>query len=101
MIHPASNSTISVRGVFFIDPDNVVQAIYFYPVSVGRNTDEILRTVLALQTTSADEVLTPANWKAGDDLLVPFPPLKDPNNPNVTPNGYYNLSWFMWYKEVN
>ena len=52
MIHPETNSTKSVRGVFIIDPDNVVQAIYFYPMNVGRNTDEILRTVTALQTSA-------------------------------------------------
>jgi peroxiredoxin 2/4 len=101
MIHPASNTTKSVRGVFIIDPDNVVQAISFYPFSVGRNTEEIIRMVSALQTTASDKVLTPANWTTGSDVLIPFPPQKDPNNPSVVPAGYYNLAWFMWYKEVN
>jgi peroxiredoxin (alkyl hydroperoxide reductase subunit C) len=101
MIHPASNTTKFVRGVFIIDPDNIIQAIYFYPMHVGRNIDEILRTVEALQTVAVDKVMTPANWKPGDDLLVPFPPnteLIDPKNPPV---GYYNTAWFMWFKEIN
>lgn len=101
MIHSNSNTTKSVRGVFIIDPDNIVSAIYFYPMDVGRSTDELLRMVEALQTTSADKVLTPANWKAGNDVLLPFPPKSDLATPNVAPNGYYNLAWFMWYKKAN
>ncbi len=100
MIHAASNTTKSVRGVFIIDPDNVIQAIYFYPSSVGRNTDEIVRMITALETTSADKVMTPANWKAGNDVLIPFPPKTDPANPEAVPAGYYNLAWFMWYKKA-
>jgi peroxiredoxin (alkyl hydroperoxide reductase subunit C) len=101
MIHAASNSTKSVRGVFIVDPDNVIQAIYFYPMNVGRNTDELVRMVTALKTTAASKVMTPANWSAGSDVLIPFPPQTDPKNPNVAPEGYYNLTWFMWYKKVN
>ena len=56
MIHPASNTTKAVRGVFIIDPDNIIQAIYFYPHSVGRNTDELFRMVTALQITSSGKV---------------------------------------------
>jgi peroxiredoxin (alkyl hydroperoxide reductase subunit C) len=100
MIHASSNTTRAVRGVFIIDPDNIVQAIYFYPMSVGRSTDELVRMVTALQTTSAEKVMTPANWKAGNDLLIPIPPEMDPKNPTVVPEGYYNLAWFMWYKKT-
>jgi peroxiredoxin (alkyl hydroperoxide reductase subunit C) len=101
MIHPLSNTTKSVRGVFIIDPANIVQAIYFYPLQVGRNTDELLRMVSALQTTSASKVLTPVNWRAGNDLLVPIPPQTDPNNSNAVPAGYYSPSWYLWYKKSN
>ena len=55
MIHPETNSTRSVRGVFIIDPDNIIQAIYFYPMNVGRNTDEILRMISALETTRSNK----------------------------------------------
>jgi peroxiredoxin 2/4 len=101
MIHPASNTTQAVRGVFIIDPDNIVQAMYFYPRSVGRSTDELFRIITALQTTSAAKVLTPVNWKAGNDLLIPIPPKTDANNPTAVPVGYYSPVWYLWYKKAN
>jgi peroxiredoxin (alkyl hydroperoxide reductase subunit C) len=99
MIHPESNSTISVRGVYVIDPDNVIQAIYFYPTSVGRNTDELIRTVIALQTTSTGSVLTPVNWKAGNDVLLPTPPKTDVTGKTSVPEGYYSPVWYLWFKK--
>jgi alkyl hydroperoxide reductase subunit AhpC len=107
MIHPETNSTKSVRGVFVIDPNNVVQAIYFYPMNVGRNTDEILRTVTALQTsaqesTTASHVLTPVNWSPGKDLLVSIPPKAEASKTSTdVPNGYYSPVWYMWYKKAS
>jgi peroxiredoxin (alkyl hydroperoxide reductase subunit C) len=101
MIHSATNSTRDVRGVFVIDPDNIIQAIYFYPMNVGRSTDELLRIVSALKTTSAAKVMTPANWKAGNDLLVPIPPKTDANNPTAVPAGFYSPAWFIWFKKAN
>jgi peroxiredoxin 2/4 len=100
MIHPSSNTTKSVRGVFIIDPDNIIQAIYFYPKSVGRNTDELLRMITALQTTSTGKVLTPVNWKAGNDLLVPIPPTTDTNNKTSVPEGFYSPVWYIWFKKT-
>lgn len=100
MIHSASNTTKDVRGVFIIDPDNVIKAIYFYPMNVGRSTDELVRTITALQTTESDQVMTPANWKAGNDLLIPFPPSGYKDTPESIPEGFYNLAWFMWYKKA-
>ena len=101
MVHPLTNSTKAVRGVFIVDPDNNVEAIYFYPMNVGRSTDELVRMVTALQTSASADALTPANWKAGNDLLLSFPPKSDPSTPNVVPEGYYSLAWFMWYKKSN
>lgn len=101
MIHSATNTTRDVRGVFIIDPDNVVQAIYFYPVKVGRSTDELVRTITALQTTASANVCTPANWKGGNDVLIPYNPNPEVNKPESTPDGYYKLAWFMWYKKAN
>ena len=102
MIHPATNSTKSVRGVFVIDPDNIIQAIYFYPMKVGRNTDEIIRLVSALQTTTNQQVMTPVNWKVGDDLLVANPPKVDERSPEtLAAAGYYNPTWFLWYKKAS
>jgi peroxiredoxin (alkyl hydroperoxide reductase subunit C) len=99
MIHSASNTTKSVRGVFIVDPNNVVQAIYFYPDNVGRSTEELVRTVAALKTASNEKVLTPADWKAGNDVLVPYMPKTDDKKTTEIKDNYYNLSWFMIYKK--
>jgi peroxiredoxin (alkyl hydroperoxide reductase subunit C) len=101
MIHAATNSTESVRGVFIIDPDDVVKAIFFYPRSVGRNTDELIRTITALQTTYSEKVMTPVNWKAGNDLLVPTPPKTDAHSNTSVPEGYYSPIWYLWFKKTN
>jgi len=100
MIHPASNTTKAVRGVFIIDPDNVIQAIYFYPMNVGRSTDELFRILTALQATSTEKVMTPVNWKSGNDLLVPIPPKTDANSATPVPAGYYSPVWYVWYKKA-
>jgi peroxiredoxin (alkyl hydroperoxide reductase subunit C) len=98
MIHPSISGTKSVRGVFIIDPDNVIQAVYFYPMNVGRSSEELLRSVMALQT--ADDVLmTPSDWKAGEDLMVAVPPVTDQRTENV-PDGFYKLAWFMWFEKA-
>jgi peroxiredoxin (alkyl hydroperoxide reductase subunit C) len=101
MIHPETNSTRSVRGVFIIDPNNIIQAIYFYPMNVGRNTDELVRMITALQISANDKVLTPANWSEGKDVLVRTPPKTDSNTPTSEVAGYYNPAWFLWYKKSN
>jgi peroxiredoxin (alkyl hydroperoxide reductase subunit C) len=107
MIHPESNTTRSVRGVFIIDPDNVIQVIYFYPTNVGRNTDEILRTVAALETsakqsTAASKVLTPVNWNPGKDLLVSIPPKAQESKASTdVPQGYYSPAWYLWFKKAS
>jgi peroxiredoxin (alkyl hydroperoxide reductase subunit C) len=98
MIHPSVSGTKSVRGVFIIDPDNKVQAVYFYPLNVGRSSEELLRAVAALQVAD-DRLMTPADWKAGDDLLIAVPPVTDQRTENV-PDGFYKLAWFMWYEKA-
>jgi len=103
MLHSAMNDNRDVRGVYIIDPDNIVQAITFYPMSVGRNFNEILRTVAALQLTQKENVLTPFNWKPGDDVLVPHNPYtieELEKNPDLK-NQYYNVGEFMWFKKMN
>jgi alkyl hydroperoxide reductase subunit AhpC len=57
---------------------------------VGRSTDELLRMPTALQATSTEKVMTPVNWKSGNDLLVPIPPKTDANSATSVPEGYYN-----------
>jgi len=100
MIHAASNTTKDVRGVYIIDPDNIIQAIYFYPKNVGRNTAELLRTVMALQTAQSTNVLMPVNWQAGSDVLIPAPPSSDATQKATLPDGIYSPVWYLWYKKV-
>jgi len=74
MIHPGDNDqNMAVRCVFFIDPRRVMRAMLYYPQNVGRNMDEILRIIDALQTTDKYTVATPANWKPGDPVIMPAP----------------------------
>lgn len=101
MIHPETNSTKDVRGVFIIDPDNVIRAEYFYPHDVGRNMDELLRTVVAIQTTDKNHVLTPANWQAGNDVLVPYLPNADMTGMNNLSGDYYQFAWFLRFKKAS
>ena len=73
MIHEPSAVTATVRCVFIIDPKRNVRAMIYYPLNVGRNFDEITRVVDALQTVDANGVACPANWKPGDEVIVPPP----------------------------
>lgn len=73
MLQPGESATKAVRAVFVIDPNGVIRAIIYYPLSVGRNFDEIYRLLVALQTTDAFGVATPADWRPGDDVIVPPP----------------------------
>ncbi len=70
MIHPGAGDTSTVRSVFIIDPKNKVRLTLTYPKSVGRNFDEIVRVVDALQVTDANPVSTPVDWKPGDRVIV-------------------------------
>jgi peroxiredoxin (alkyl hydroperoxide reductase subunit C) len=73
MIHPGESSTVTVRALFFIDPKGTIRAIIYYPLNIGRNVDEILRVVDALQTADGNGVACPVNWKKGDKVIVPPP----------------------------
>ncbi|KFZ26620.1 MAG: Alkyl hydroperoxide reductase subunit C [Candidatus Izimaplasma bacterium HR2] len=71
MIQPKQSSTQAVRAVFIMDPEAKIRTILYYPLSTGRNMDEIKRIILALQKADAESVATPADWRPGDDLIVP------------------------------
>jgi peroxiredoxin (alkyl hydroperoxide reductase subunit C) len=71
MIQPGESSTKAVRAVFVVDPKAIVRTIIYYPLSLGRNFDELLRVLVALQTADAFGVATPADWRPGDDVIVP------------------------------
>lgn len=71
MIQPGESNTKAVRAVFVIDPKGMIRTILYYPLSMGRNFDELLRIVTALQTADAFSIATPADWRPGDDVIVP------------------------------
>ena len=71
MIQPNEDSTKAIRAVFFIDPKGVIRAIIYYPLSLGRNFDELYRVLVALQTADEFNIATPADWRPGDDVIVP------------------------------
>ena len=73
MIHPHASDTRAVRAVFIIDPAGIIRTILYYPLTIGRNFDEILRVLTALQVTDAFGVSTPADWQPGEPVVVPAP----------------------------
>ena len=71
MIQPNENSTQAVRAVFFVDPKGIIRTIIYYPLSLGRNFDELKRILLGLLTADEFGVALPADWRPGDDVIVP------------------------------
>ena len=73
MLQPSASTTQAVRAVFIIDPESKVRAILYYPLSNGRNMEEVKRLLVAMQLSDKHKVATPANWQPGDDVIVPPP----------------------------
>ncbi len=73
LIHPGASDTATVRAVFVIDPKGLIRAIIYYPLTTGRNSEEILRLIDALQATDQYGIATPVNWKPGEEVIVPPP----------------------------
>ncbi len=100
MLDSKSNAGQSVRGVFFVDPENKVKAFFFYPNQVGRNIDEIIRTLKALQVNySEPDVVLPVNWQPGDDVMIPFLSKEDKEELKKSDSGIYYINWYMIYKK--
>jgi alkyl hydroperoxide reductase subunit AhpC len=87
MIHPNASDTATVRSVFVISPDNKIKLSLTYPASTGRNFDEILRVLDSLQLTSKFSVATPADWKAGEDVII-VPAVSDEDARKKFPDGF-------------
>ncbi len=100
MIHPLSHTAENIRAVFVIDPDNKVRAISFYPMEMGRNIDEIKRSVIALQRIDKEEknIMTPANWNPGDHVMVPVLTKNEKENIGKPGSEIIQISWFMNFK---
>ena len=99
MVHPGASNTQAVRAVFVIDPDQKLRAMVYYPLSNGRNMDEILRLMDALQTSDKEKVATPANWRPGEKVIVPPPTTAEAADERMT-EGYECIDWFLCKKEL-
>ena len=96
MIQPGVSSTETVRTVFFIDPNGVIRAKLLYPLTNGRNIGEILRLLDALQTTDAQGVATPANWRPGYPTVIP-PPQTLQGAKERLESGGNCMDWYLCY----
>lgn len=99
MVHPGQSKTETVRCVFIIDPNQVIRLILYYPLTTGRNMDEILRVIDALQTSDANKVATPANWRPGDMVIVPPPSTQEMAEERLK-QGYECVDWYFCKKNL-
>jgi peroxiredoxin (alkyl hydroperoxide reductase subunit C) len=99
MIHPGESKTETVRCVFIIDDKQFIRNILYYPLTTGRNMDEILRIIDALQTTDANGVATPANWRPGDKVVVPPPNTQEMAEERLK-EGYECVDWYLCQKKL-
>jgi len=101
MLQPSASTTQAVRAVFMIDPEAMVRAILYYPLSNGRNMEEIKRLLIAMQHSDEHGIATPANWEIGDDVIVPPPGSCGAARERVDGAGdeYYCLDWFLCLKK--
>ena len=103
MLHYNASDTKTVRAVFIIDPESKIRTILYYPLTTGRNMEEIKRIIIALQRADCDNVATPANWMPGDDVILPPPgscgaakERMEQHNEHV-----YCIDWFMCFEQSN
>lgn len=100
MIHPDQSETAAVRSVFIIDPAKKIRLILTYPMSVGRNFDEIIRVIDSLQLSDAKGVVTPANWRPGGEVIIP-PSVSDADARAKFPQGFTTLKSYLRMVQVD
>ncbi|NND89711.1 MAG: peroxiredoxin [Granulosicoccus sp.] len=99
MIHPSVSETTAVRSVFIIDPKKTVRLTMTYPMNVGRNFDEILRVIDALQLADAKRVALPADWRPGEKVIIPAS-ISDEEARDIFPQGWKELRPYLRITEV-
>lgn len=101
MLQPSASTTQAVRAVFIIDPKGIVRAILYYPLSNGRNMQEIKRLLIAMQHSDEHQIATPANWELGEDVIIPPPGSCGMAKERVDKAGedYNCLDWFLCLKK--
>ena len=99
MIHPGESAMVTVRALFVIDPKHTIRAIIYYPLNVGRNVDEVVRLLDALQTADKNGVACPVNWKPGDKVIVP-PPKTEAEVEERLKGNYERLDFYLCKKSI-
>jgi len=101
MIQPGQSNTQAVRAVFIIDPTGKIRTIMYYPLSTGRNFDEFKRIIQALQKADKDACATPADWRPGDDVIIPPPGSCGVAKERVESkdSSMYCLDWFLCFRK--
>lgn len=100
MIHPEQSETAAVRSVFIIDPNKKIRLTMTYPMSVGRNFDEILRVIDALQLGDAKQIATPADWRPGDKVIIP-PSISNEDAKTIFPQGWDEIRSYLRVTDVS
>ncbi|MGV6802074.1 MAG: peroxiredoxin [bacterium] len=100
MIHPEQNATEAVRSVFIIDPDNKIRLTMTYPMNVGRNFDEILRVIDALQLADKATIATPADWTPGDKVIIP-PSISNEEAKEKFPQGWDEVKPYLRFTQAS
>ena len=94
MIQPGASDTAAVRATFLIDPEGVLRAMVYYPMTAGRSVDEIHRLLVALQTADENKCAMPENWTPGDPVIVPTPATPDAAMARIE-EGYDTVDWYF------
>ncbi|HNZ38710.1 MAG TPA: peroxiredoxin [Candidatus Latescibacteria bacterium] len=100
LIHPKASTTSAVRAVFVMDPDQLVKAIIYYPLTTGRSIPEIIRLIDALQINAAKKVATPEGWKPGDKVIVPPPATTQAAEERMKATDMEVVDWYFSKKSV-
>ena len=101
MLQPNESETAAVRAVFFIDPEKKIRLIMYYPLNVGRNMDEIMRALVALQTADKYKVALPLNWKKGDKVIVPPPKTLEEMEARWEDDTLEKVDFYLARKDLN
>ncbi len=100
MIHPSESNTAAVRSVFIIDPEMKIRLTMTYPMSCGRNFDEILRVIDALQASDKHGIATPADWQSGNKVIIP-PTVSNADATQKFPQGFEEIRPYLRFVEVS
>ncbi|MCC6911281.1 MAG: peroxiredoxin [Flavobacteriales bacterium] len=100
MLHENASSTAAVRAVFFIDPKGIIRLVMYYPLNVGRNMEEIMRVLEAMQTADANGCAMPLNWKKGDRVILPPPKTLADLDARLNEKGIELIDFYLAKKEL-